>query len=201
MNGAFAVGGTVGAGNVPISVLGCLLREGRPGKPTPVPLVVDVVCPRGGRDTGEFVVWLVVRVFVFTEVTVAGAVGVVRWVFALVGWVLALVLVLVVCVFAPVVVCCAKTSPERREMANTVERRNERFSERREDPIMTVDIAGEDGERMYEKIVREWALEADGDVVSSLSCACAWQQFVVCGVDQSTTAATIRSRADLLTGC
>jgi len=140
MNGAFAVGGTVGGGNVEISVLRVLLREGRP----PVgggPWVVDSVgTPIGGRDTGEFVVRLVDCVLVLGVLGATGVEG--RCVFA----------VVVVCVFVPVV-CCARTSPERRDTAKRTERRSERFSERRVELIVPVGIARGDGERVEEKFV------------------------------------------------
>lgn len=68
MNGAFAVGGTVGGGNVPISVSSVLLSVGRPGKAGTGPPGADVVDPTGGSDGGEFVGRVVVvLVFVFTE--------------------------------------------------------------------------------------------------------------------------------------
>jgi hypothetical protein len=133
MNGAFAVGGTVGGGNVPISVLSVLLSVGRPGKPPAGRCVfVDCVvgCPIGGRDAGVFVDRVVVRVFVFAELGGAGGGdGDVRWVPVLVVWVVPPV----------VVVPCAKASPERRETARTAERRSERFSEKCVYPIVTVE--------------------------------------------------------------
>jgi hypothetical protein len=131
MNGAFAVGGIVGGGNVPISVLTVLLSVGRPGTAPAgrcVVVVCDVGCPSGGRDAG-FVDRVLVRVFAELGGGGGGGDGDVRWVAVLVGWEV-----------PPVaVVPCARASPERRETARTAERRSERFSENCVYPIVTIE--------------------------------------------------------------
>jgi len=169
MKGAFAVGGTVGGGKLGISVFSVLLREGRPGRgggAGPVVVVCDVGTPRGGSDT---VVLAVVCVFVFVELAGGGGAGACD-----VGRVLVLVVggagaVFVVAGFAAVVVCWAKTPPERREMVKAAER-SERFRERRANPMVAaaVTVTVEYGRECARRAARGRAIEAGGGYWSLL---------------------------------
>ena len=84
-------------------------------------------------------------------------------------------------VFAPVVVpvVCARTSPERRDMANIAERRSERFSERRVNPIVTADVADGDEERECEENKTRGLSRPMGMLSPFNSHACAWQLWYV----------------------
>lgn len=120
-----------------ISVLTVLERVGRPVGPG----ANLVVVPRGGRLTDEEDPLVEDWVFVLVPVGVV-CVGrcveldcvVLAVVVGAVGDVPVLVLVFVL-------VFCANAPLESREMAKTAEKSSERFDERRDDPIVTVDIA------------------------------------------------------------
>jgi len=53
---------------------------------------------------------------------------------------------------------------------------------------------------MCEKRSQEGGLSGADRMLSPFPRARVWRQFVVCGVDQSTTVATVKSRAKILTG-